>query len=120
MEDAGPALPGVASDMRPGEAQSLAHEFDEERSILDLPRYGTPVDFDVDLNHVAPSLYFEKNEYLGRSWLGNRGRWVRKAAVGRYVRLREKGRCRRLLPRTMRLIAFDTIAVCSFLLRRER
>src|SRR5215471_20861936 len=55
MEDAGPALSGIAPDMRPGQAQRLTHELDQQGSILDLPRHGTSVDLKVDLNHFAPS-----------------------------------------------------------------
>src|SRR5262252_2037265 len=55
MEDAGPALSGIAPDMRAGQAQRLAHELDQQGSILDLPRHGTSVDLKVDLNHFAPS-----------------------------------------------------------------
>src|SRR6266849_7323442 len=77
MDYASPALPGIAPHMRPSQAQRLAQELDQESSIFDLPRYGTPVDLDVDLSHLAPSPLWG-HEYIGRSRLGkergNRGK----------------------------------------------
>src|SRR5712671_1196259 len=69
MDHASPALPGIAPHMRPGQAQRLAQELDQESSVFDLPQYGTPVDLDVDLSHLAPSPLLV-HEYIGRSRLG--------------------------------------------------
>src|SRR5262249_60465863 len=61
MDHAGPALPGIAPHMRPGQAQRLAQELDQEGSVFDLPRHGTPVDLDIDLSHLAPSPFWYTN-----------------------------------------------------------
>src|SRR5262249_16698529 len=70
MDYAGPALPGIAPHMRPGQAQRVAQELDQERSIFDLPRHDTPVDLDFDRSHLAPSLVLSVHEYIGPSRLG--------------------------------------------------
>src|SRR5258707_11919092 len=81
MDDASPALPGIAPHMRPGQPQRLAQELDQEGSVFDLPRHGTPVDLDVDLSHLAPSPFLV-HEYIERSRLGKERRW-RAAPVAR-------------------------------------
>jgi hypothetical protein len=52
-------------------AERLAHELDQKGSILDLPRYGTSVDLDVDLNHFAPSLFETRIPWTIVAWQGN-------------------------------------------------
>ncbi len=74
MEDARPALSGIAPDVGPGQAQRLAHELDQKGSILDLPRYGSSVDLDVDLNHFAPSLFETRILWTIAAWPGKSNR----------------------------------------------
>jgi len=70
MDYASPALPGIAPHMCPGQAQRLAQELHQERSVFDLPRHDTPVDLDFDLSHLAPSLFLSIHAYIGRLRLG--------------------------------------------------
>jgi hypothetical protein len=67
--------------MGPGQAQRLAHELDQKGSILDLPRYGTSVDLDVDLNHFAPSLFETRIPWTIVAWQGKSSR-ARDAVAG--------------------------------------
>src|SRR5258708_32155492 len=61
MAHACSALPGVAPHMRPGQAQRLAQELNQEGSVFDLPRHSTPIDLDIDLRHFAPSPFLYTN-----------------------------------------------------------
>src|SRR5258708_28928467 len=61
MAHACSALPGVAPHMRPGQAQRLAQELNQEGSVFDLPRHSTPIDLDIDLRHFAPSPFWYTN-----------------------------------------------------------
>src|SRR5260370_25665146 len=61
MAQACSALPGVEPHMRPGQAQRLAQESNQEGSVFDLPRHGTPIDLDIDLRHFAPSPFWYTN-----------------------------------------------------------
>src|SRR5579871_1045689 len=68
MDHTSAALAGIAPHVRPGQPQGVAQELDQEGSILDLPRYCTPVDSEIDLSHFAPSHFI--HEYLGRAPFG--------------------------------------------------
>src|SRR5229473_2735350 len=70
MDHAGPALSGIAPHMRPGQAQRLAQELDQEGSVFDLPRHGTSVDLDVDLSHLAPSPFGTRIHWTIATWQG--------------------------------------------------
>src|SRR5271168_1901458 len=51
MDDAGPALRRVASDMGAGQAQILAQELHEQRPRIDIRRCWAAVDRHRDMNH---------------------------------------------------------------------
>jgi AMMECR1 domain-containing protein len=52
MDDAGPALAGVAADMGAGQVQMVAQEMDEEGSVLHLGRDGLAVHRQFDCRHA--------------------------------------------------------------------
>src|SRR6202020_282964 len=51
VDDAGPALRGVASDMRAGQAQILPQELHEQRPRIDIRRRRAAVHRHRDMNH---------------------------------------------------------------------
>src|SRR5438445_147763 len=55
MDDAGPALRGVAADMRAGQAEILAQEVNQQRSILGGPADPLAVHHQRNVRH-GPSL----------------------------------------------------------------
>jgi hypothetical protein len=54
MHGAGAALGGVAGDLRPGQAEAVADEVDEERPRLDFGLAGNAVDSDRDVQDSTP------------------------------------------------------------------
>ena len=52
MDDAGAALRGVAADMGAGQAEILAQEMDEQRSVLDIGRHSFAVHRQFDGRHA--------------------------------------------------------------------